>query len=40
MLTLKHGEIKCNPEIFSNIKPPFINKYHWDGIKYPSTIDD
>ena len=28
-----------NPEIISNIKP-FINKYNWDKIKYPSKIDD
>ena len=27
-----------HPEKFSNIKP-FINKYNWDGIKYPSKID-
>ena len=31
-------EIKRNPERVSNIKP-FINKYNWEGINYPSKID-
>ena len=30
---------KWNPERVSNIKP-FINKYNWKGIKYPTKIDD
>ena len=38
MLPLNHGEINSTPEKFANIKP-FINKYHWDGINYPSKID-
>ena len=28
-----------HPEKVSNIKP-FINKYNWEGINYPSLIDD
>ena len=39
MVPLNYGEIKWNPERISNIKP-FINKYNWNGIKYPSKIDD
>ena len=35
---LNYEEIKCNPERDSNIKP-FINKYNWKGINYPSKID-
>ena len=34
-----HGEIKWNPERVLNIKP-FINKYDWKGINYPTKIDD
>ena len=30
---------KWNPERVSNIKP-FINKYNWKGISYPSKTDD
>ena len=30
---------KSHAERVSSIKP-FINKYNWDGIKYPSKIDD
>ena len=36
---LNYEEIKQNPERVSNIKP-FINKYNWSGINYPSKIDD
>ena len=32
-------EIESHPERVSNIKP-FINKYNWEGINYPSKIDD
>ena len=32
-------EIKWNPERVLNIKP-FINKYNWKQINYPSKIDD
>ena len=39
MVALHYGEIKWNSERISNIKP-FINKYHWDEIKYPSKLDD
>ena len=38
-VALNHEEIKCNPERVSNIKP-FLNKYNWKGINYPSKIDD
>ena len=34
-----YEEIKWNPERVSNIKP-FINKYSWYGVNYPSKIDD
>ena len=34
-----YDEIKWNPERVSNIKP-FINKYDWKVINYPSKIDD
>ena len=36
---LNYGEIKCNPERFSNTKP-FENKHNWERINYPSKIDD
>ena len=36
---LNYEETERNPERFSNIKP-FINKYNWEGINYPSKIDD
>ena len=36
---IKYEEIKWNPERVSNIKP-YINKYNWKGINYPSKIDD
>ena len=37
-VALNYEEIKWNPERVSNIKP-FINKYEWNGINYPSKID-
>ena len=36
---LNFEEIGSHPERFSNIIP-FINKYNWEGINYPSKIDD
>ena len=36
---LDYGEIKCNPERVSNMKP-FINKYSWDEINHPSKKGD
>ena len=39
MVALNHREIKWSPERVSNIEP-FINKRNWDGIKYPSKIED
>ena len=36
---LNYVKFKWNPERVSNIKP-FINKYNWKGINYPSKIDD
>ena len=38
-VALNHEEIKRDPRRISKIKP-FINKYNWDGIKYPSKIGD
>ena len=38
-VALNYEKIKWNPERFSNIKP-FINKYNWKKINYPSKIDD
>ena len=38
-VALNYGEIKLHPENFLNIRP-FINKYNWGGIKYPSKIND
>ena len=38
-VTLNYREIKWNPERVSNVKP-FINKYNWKGINYPTKIDD
>ena len=35
---LNHEEIKRDPQRISKIKP-FINKYNWNRIKYPSKID-
>ena len=34
-VALNYEEIKWNPERVSNIKP-FINKYNWEKINYPS----
>ena len=38
-VALNYEEIKQNPEIVSNVKP-FINKYNWKGMNYPSKTDD
>ena len=38
-VTLNHEEIKRDPQRISEIKP-FINQCYWNGIKYPSKIDD
>ena len=38
-VALNFDEIKKDPRRVSNIKP-FINKYHWHGIKYLPKIDD
>ena len=38
-VALNYEEIKYRPERVSNIKP-FINKYNWEGIIYPSKLDD
>ena len=38
-VALNYEEIESHPERVSNIKP-FINKYNWKGINYPSKIDD
>ena len=34
-----YEEIESHPERISSIKP-FTNKYNWEGINYPSKIDD
>ena len=39
MAALNYGETESHPGRVSNIKP-FINKYKWKGINYPSRIDD
>ena len=39
MVALNYGEIELHSERVSNIKP-FINKYNWKEINYPSKIDD
>ena len=39
MVALIFEKIKWNPERFSNLKP-FINKYKWKGINYPSEKND
>ena len=36
---INYQKIKGNPERVLNIKP-FINKYKWKDISYPSKIDD
>ena len=38
-VALDNGKIESHPEKVSNIKP-FINKYKWTGINFPSKIDD
>ena len=38
-IALSYGEIESHPERVSNIKP-FINKYKWKRINYPSKVDD
>ena len=38
-VALKHGEIGKNPERITKIKP-FINKYKWEGINFPSEKCD
>ena len=38
-VALNYEEVKWNPERVSNIKP-FINKYNWQKINYPSKIGD
>ena len=38
-VALNYEKMKWNPEKFSNIKP-FINRYKWKMINYPSKIDD
>ena len=38
-VALNYGEIKWKPGRVWNIKP-FINKFNWTGINYPSKIDD
>ena len=38
-VALNYEVTKCNPARVSNIKQ-FIHKYNWEGIKYPSKIDD
>ena len=37
-VALNYEEIESHSERVSNIKP-FINKYNWKGINYPSEID-
>ena len=39
MVALNYRVIESHPERVSNIKP-IKNKCNWDGIKYPSKIDD
>ena len=36
---LNHVEIKKDPQRITKIKP-FINKYNWEGINFPSEKDD
>ena len=38
-VVLNHEEIGKNPERITKIKP-FINKYNWQGINFPSEKDD
>ena len=39
MVTLNYRVIESHPERNLNIKP-IINKYNWNGIKYPSKTDN
>ena len=36
---MNYEEIESHPERVSNIEA-FLNKYNWEGINYPSKIDD
>ena len=38
-VALNHQEIETHLERASNIAP-FIKKYNWNGIKYPSKLED
>ena len=38
-IALNFHDIKKDPQIVSNIKP-FINNYNWEGINYPSKIEN
>ena len=38
-VTLNHEKIKKDPQRITKIKP-FINKYNWEGIHFPSEKDD
>ena len=38
-VALSYGETESSPGRVLSIKP-FMNKYNWDEIKYPSNIDD
>ena len=38
-VTLNYEEIKKDPKRITKIKP-FMNKYNWEGINYPSEKDD
>ena len=38
-IALNYGKIESHPERVSSIKP-FINEYNWEGVNYPSKIDD
>ena len=38
-VALNHEEIKVDPQIITKIKP-FISKYNWEGIHFPSERDD
>ena len=35
---LHHAEIDSHPERIENLEP-FINRYNWDGITYPTQIN-
>ena len=38
-VALNYAEIKKDPQVITKIKP-FINKYNWEGIIFPSERDD